>query len=142
MIVRTRFSSQVCLFVCIHSLLLIGCSGNDDGSKIKLPPLGTVQGVVKLYGKPLENAFVDYFPADMNGSSGKTDKNGAYTLIYNASANGATIGEHTVRIYTKPGGALGSTMEELVPAKFNVKSELKATVKAGDNKIDFDIGQK
>lgn len=124
-------------------MLLIGCGGSDDdGGKVKLPPLGTVSGIVKLYGKPLENAFVEFVPADMNSSNGQTDKNGAYTLTYKASTKGATIGEHTVRIYTKPGGAAGSTMEELVPAKFNVKSELKATVKAGDNKIDFDIGQK
>lgn len=137
-IVQTRIVSRIALPLCVGSLFLIGCGGSD-GSKVKLPPLGTVHGVIKLDDKPLENAYVDFNPAGANPSTGQTNSSGAYTLDYSPSVKGATVGEHTVQIKTKVGGAVGAGTVEKVPAKYNEKSELKATVKAGDNKIDFDL---
>ena len=140
-IVQSRFISRLALPLCIGSMFLIGCGGSD-GSKVKLPPLGTVHGVIKLDDKPLENAYVDFIPSGANPSTGQTNSSGAYTLDYGSSVKGAAIGEHAVQIKTKVGGAVGAGTVEKVPPKYNTKSELKATVKAGDNKIDFDLKSK
>ena len=138
-----RFTRRMTILpLCVGTLFLIGCGGGDSGGKSNLPPLGKVNGIIKLDGKALENAFVEYMPADASASRGKTDSSGAYTLDFNATTKGATLGEHAVRITTKPGAALGAGIVEKVPPQYNVKSQLKATVKAGDNKVDFDLTSK
>ena len=116
---------------------IAGCGG-DDGGKIKPPPMGNVKGTIKLDDKPLANAVVEFIPATARGSSGKTDSNGVYTLMYDQATKGAAVGEHTVKIM----GRTEAGTPEPVPAKFNERSELKATVKAGDNTFDFALKSK
>ena len=117
--------------------VIAGCSDGDAG-KSKLPTLGTVKGTIKLDDKPLPNAQVEFTTPQARGSSGRTDSNGVYTLDYDQSHKGAAVGDHTVRITTK----MEAGTQEQIPAKYNDKSELKATVKAGDQTIDFSIQSK
>lgn len=119
-------------------MILAGCSGADD-SKIKMPKLGKVKGIVKLGGKPLEGATVEFNPGTARPSVGVTDANGSYTLKYDESNLGAAVGEHTVRITTK---SPTSSPVEKVPARYNEKSEEKRSVKEGDNEFDFDLPEK
>ncbi len=73
-------------------------------------------------------------------SSGKTNHNGEYILLYTADQQGAEIGEHQVRITTATdGGDYGKASKETLPAKYNVATELKKEVKAGKNVIDFEL---
>ena len=136
--VQVRCARRLVFALCVGSLFVAGCGGGDTG-KGKLPPLGKVTGTIKLDGKPLENAQVEFVPVNDNVSIGMTDSSGSYTLDYNASNKGAVVGEHTVRVTTKLGGAIGKDTTEKVPAQYNTRSELKASVKAGDNKFDFDL---
>lgn len=136
--IQVRCSRRLVFALCIGSVFLAGCGGGDVG-KGKVPPLGKVSGTVKLDGKPLENAQVEFVPANDNVSIGMTDSSGYYTLDYNATNKGAVVGEHTVKVTTKLGAALGKDATEKVPAQYNTRSELKASVKAGDNKFDFDL---
>lgn len=115
-----------------------GCSGGDDG-KFKVPPLGTVKGTITLDGKPLADASVDFVPATARASTGRTGIDGVYTLTYDESNKGAAVGEHVVKIRTK---VEAGPSPELVLAKYNERSELKATVKAGDNTLDFALQSK
>lgn len=69
-------------------------------------------------------------------STGFTDGDGNYTLNYIRDAQGAAVGWHSVRITA---GDPVTGKPEPVPARYNVKSELRKEVKAGDNKIDFDL---
>ena len=116
----------------------LGCGGPDDR-----PETGRVTGVVLLEGKPLPKAQVMFFPETGRMSQGETDENGKYELIYLRDVSGAKVGNHKVQITTSMRhiGDDGppTTSPELVPRKYNVDSELTATVEAGDNTIDFTL---
>jgi hypothetical protein len=137
MFVQQRIAFRLFLSLYVSTLGLSGCG--DSGPKP--PALGTVQGVVKLDGQPLENAMVEFTPTTTRPSLGRTDNKGVYTLDFDQSHKGAAVGEHSVRIASKVGVA-GQNVVEKVPPKYNEKTELKATVKQGDNKIDFDLTSK
>lgn len=107
----------------------------------------TVSGAVTLDGKPLEGATVSFTPASgdgggVGGSAGKTDAQGRFTLrTVVADKSGAAVGKHKVSISLykedpkNPDGAGG---KELVPAKYNVKSDLTFDVPSGGtDKADF-----
>ncbi len=111
-----------------------------------------VSGTVKLDGNPLPDAIVKFESADGQYSVGKTDSSGQYTLQFDSEKQGVTPGEKTVRISTaaslgeggeeEDGGSEGqpANKTELVPEKYNKKSELKRTVEPkGDQTFDFNL---
>ncbi len=108
-----------------------GCGGGDR------PDLGRVHGVVTLDGEPLAEAFVHFDPGTVRGSTGVTDANGRYELIYIRNTKGAAIGEHTVRITKRT-----ETAPEILPARYHSQTTLKATVEPGRNEIDFALTSK
>jgi hypothetical protein len=133
-----RFRTH-CRFGFVIGCLLVaaGCSGD------KVPSLGRVTGTITLDGQPLSDATV-IFDGTKPGEPAviaKTDASGNYELYYSRGHKGATIGEHTVHIssYQPPTDEVPKAKKETIPAKYNVKSELKATVTRGQNKIDFDL---
>ncbi len=117
--------------------LTIGCS--DSG-------LGRVTGTIHMDGEPLEDAVVTFYPIiEGEGQSGgasaaRTDAEGKYELSYGRDKMGAEVGEHRVFIVTGEegaGGDYGPAKKETVPKRYNVETELRATVKSGRNVIDF-----
>lgn len=124
-------------------ILMVGCGGSADG-----PERAEVYGVVKMDEKPLPNASVRFVPVDAEEgrpSFGYTDEEGYYELQYSSSTAGAMLGEHVVRISTfnagdedEYGGVLPPT-PETVPVQYNQSSELKRTVRAGDNEFNFEL---
>ena len=134
-------------------LLAVAFLSGGCGSGANLPDLGTVTGTVTLDGKPLVGVTVKFVPANGRTSSAITDASGKYELTYNADNNGAEVGEHTVYVMGQGGEGGGNPNEEggggdasnvepftgTIPAKYNEKSTLKKTVKAGDNTIDFEL---
>lgn len=110
------------------------------------PALASVEGTVRLDGSPLENARVVFTPIGPGRpSSGRTDADGTYSLVYTSDRSGALPGEHAVSITTHVQGDVDSGSvgaPERVPVQYNVNSELKKTVKADDNVIDFDLESK
>ena len=115
--------------VCL--LLLSGCRHGDR------PPLGMVSGTVTLDGKPLADARVIFEPAEGGrASTGSTDAEGKYELIYIRKDKGAKLGPHLVRIsVTNPDAA----NVELLPARYNAQTTLRADVKPGSNEINFTL---
>ena len=117
--------------------LALGCGSGG-------PNVAPVEGKVTFGGKPLADATIRFEPAEgvLPPSVGKTDEEGKYELYYNKDVMGATIGEQIVRITSF--GAIGDDCErqvlpEKVPARYNMKSELKVAVKRGTNTFDFDL---
>jgi hypothetical protein len=125
---------------------LVGCG--DGGAKV-IP----VSGRVTLNGKPLANANVLFSPigkpGEVNagdGSTGKTNADGEYTLTTSHGLAGAQVGTHRVRISVqvqqagtgderRPRG--GWPIAEQIPAKYNdLTFEVTAT---GPIKKDFEL---
>ncbi len=120
---------------------LCGCGESADH-----PDLGRVTGVVTLDGAPLPGAVVGFQPVQGRPSSGLTDNEGRYTLLYTADAQGAIIGTHTVSISTEryadqPDGS-SQLVPEKIPAKYNKKTTLTQEVKAGSNQFNFELTSK
>ena len=118
--------------VVLMSLLiaLAGCGKSG-------PEIAPVHGIVKLDGQPLPNADVQFQPDDsQRASSGRTDADGRYTLMYKRGQPGAMVGPHTVRIWVSPEVVRNPP---IIAAKFDTKSTLHENVKSGDNKFDFDV---
>jgi hypothetical protein len=119
-----------------------GCSSGS--------PFGDVRGEVTLDGKPLDEGVVRFVPV-----AGKTPT--ASALIANgAFSERVPIGSHRVEISSPklPKGISsskqmkrgtvdeGAALEELIPERYNARSELKAEVSAGTNKVHFDLKSK
>lgn len=127
----------------VCGMLTAGCGGSADG-----PETAPVYGVVTMDGEPLPNASVRFVPVgaeEGRPSFGYTDEEGYYILQYSGSAQGAMLGDHVVRISTFNAGEedeYGDILPptpETVPVKYNRDSELKRTVKAGDNEFNFEL---
>ena len=128
-------------------VLAIGC-----GSKKFVP----VSGKVTLNGKALAHATVMFQPVGKpgaieagEGSAGKTDEKGEFTLRSSTGQNGAMVGIHRVSISalnpqvddhdTRPPRG-GWPMADKIPSRYNGKSELTFPVPSGGtNKADFDL---
>src|SRR5262245_387993 len=118
--------------------VVVGCNPEN------LPRLGPVTGTITMDGQPVPDANVTFDGANPGEtvSVGRTDASGKYEIYYSRGHKGATIGEHVVRISTY--GETGDDdnpqfRKETVPARYNAKSELKADVKRGANKLDFEL---
>ena len=142
---RSRRISQL-LFVCCSLTVLIGCNRQKMREGFV-----DVRGTVTLDGEPLHNAQVIIETA--NGTSfARTDVNGNYVAEYSKSLKGAGVGPATVRISTKEVFPDEDVSElevdprsgdhikpELVPAKYNKKSELKIEIKTGGAPYNFEL---
>ena len=119
----------------VSALCLAGCS---DG--LKLVP---VTGTVTLDGLPLEGAKVVFRPVQGRLSAGTTDAEGRYTLRYTDEKAGALPGEHAVQIATVADDEESSAPpREKLPARYNLTSELRATVSAASPQHDFSLDSK
>jgi hypothetical protein len=120
----------ICLAVTAFSW---GCTSRND--------LASVVGKVTLDGQPLPSAFVVFSPTTHGTTSyGRTDAGGNYVMMFTDNEKGAWIGENLVRISTADldrGGGAGP--KERVPVVYNQETTLKADVKRGANRFDFDL---
>lgn len=123
-------------FLSVSAICLFGCS---DG--LQLVP---VTGTVTLDGLPLVGASVVFHPEQGRLSAGTTDAEGRYTLRYTDEKVGALPGEHTVQIATAADDDEDSSAprREKLPARYNLTSELRATVSADSPQHDFALDSK
>ena len=131
----------------LGALLLIlagGCGSSAPRMDYSKAGLVQVRGTVRMSGEPLPGAIV-LFEDPENGtfSSARTDAAGHYSLMFDSVQPGVTKGRKTVRIKTS--GSLGEddpaarSGRELVPARYNTKSELAVEVTGGSSSTDFDL---
>ena len=131
-------------------LIVAGCCALSIGcSRTEGPETAGVSGYVKMDGRPLENAQVQFVPQNAEvgrPSWGRTDEEGYYVLQYSSEKSGALVGEHVVRIKTggeaeedEYGNVTSGPNPETVPAKYNVNSTLTRTVERDGNEINFEL---
>lgn len=132
------------LFALLLLCGLTGCAGNGGEP---LPDLGEVTGTITLDGTPLNKANVTFDPESVDdkgrsrASSAITSADGKFVLQFNSDVSGAAVGKHKV-IISKMSDNPEEAGLQLVPAKYNDKSELTADVTAGENTINFDLKSK
>ncbi|MFO0808562.1 MAG: hypothetical protein U0746_08065 [Gemmataceae bacterium] len=118
-------------FALIAILAAAGCGGGGDKP-------GVVRGEVTLDGKPLASGLIRFVPSD-----GKTGTADAKIVDGRFVAEKVPPGAKRVEIsaakvtgrqkaYDTPDSPVVETTVELLPAKYNVKSELTMTVKPGE----------
>jgi hypothetical protein len=140
---------KACWLIATGLAAVLGCSSGG-------PDVVPVSGTVTLNGKPLANATVAFSPIARpgeviagDGSAGKTDANGDYTLTTSRGVAGAQVGRHRVRITVltrepgtgdrrRPRG--GWPVKNTIPPRYNGDTELTFEVIAGrPNKADFSL---
>lgn len=131
-----RWSAPISVAGVCLSVFLFGCNREN------LPGLGRVAGTITMDGKPVPEALVMFEPVDGSAAPamGRTDSSGNYELYYSRGNKGAKTGENIVRVntYRETGDDDGRQIQkETIPTRYNVSSELKATVNRGNNKFDF-----
>jgi len=116
-------------------ICLTGCSRGPAG--------GHVEGEVTLDGKPLDNAVIRLVPIDgQTGTAGGTTKNGKFELQlpaskYRVEISATKMPNGTGEIERHSSGDV--KVVELVPEKYNTKSELVLDVHTGQNAPHFDL---
>ena len=114
------------------------------------PEMASVSGKVIYKGKPLTKGNVSFVPTDAGRppASGPIGPDGSYTLQTADGRGGAQLGEYNVAISGADPGAPNQDIPGMpistksdVPKKYADpdKSELKRTVAAGSNILDFDL---
>jgi hypothetical protein len=127
-----------------------GCGGRNDQ-----PELGQVTGTITLDGKPLSGIAVVFQPDSGRPARGMTDAEGKYELTYIRQTKGTKVGPNRVEIAPSEDGApeefenvdeesksvtkRSKSGKPTIPSRYNLRSELKAEVKAGKNTFDFQL---
>lgn len=115
----------------LTAVLVTGCGGG----------LNEVTGTVTLDGRPVAGLEVRFEPKDPSiGTTaiGYTQADGTYKLHYPGDKTGAPAGDYTVSITGGDEPPEGGKPVR-VARKYNSDSELTATVKSGQNTIDFAV---
>ena len=136
---RLAISERIGVGVCCLTSLL-GCGGVSGAS---------VSGTVMLDGSPLDDATITFVPTSggQRQAAWTSVKNGQYEI---AAKDGLGTGQFRVEIRAlRPTGEKPNPNEptliptkEVVPAKYNSKSELAANIKPGANTADFELKSK
>lgn len=105
----------------------------------------SVTGQVTLDGNPLPDALVTFIPETKGAriALATTDENGSYRLKSSRNISDVTPGSYKVEITTGtliPDGE--GVTSEIVPPRFNKKTELSREINPGPNQIDFDLKSK
>jgi hypothetical protein len=126
---------------CAALLVVIGFAGcSSEGTK------GTVEGTVTLDRQPLEQGLIRFVPAD--GKSQPADA----TITSGKFKAEVPVGDVRVEItspkvvgkmkmYDTPDSPTVDRIEEAIPPKYNVNTELTMTVPKGKTEKQFDLSR-
>ena len=123
------------------------------------PPFAEVSGVVKLDGKPMPDALVEFLPDPDQGThgpraSGTTDGEGRFRLVRDDEKDGAVVGFHRVLLQDartfpptrreSPGGKLPVMPPSRISARYANATDtpLRQEVKAGPQTITLELTSK
>jgi len=123
--------------------LAAGCSGDNWVMNEQ------VDGTVKLDGKPVANAVVEFVPSvdtkkQAPVSRGTTDEKGHFVLECDNKKSGAVIGKHSVLVLTGRGEDDAKQPVSAVPNVYSnlAKTPLKIDVTADKHTYDLDLTAK
>jgi hypothetical protein len=130
----SRAVATLCVVLC--AVMLAGCA--------KKPDRGTVTGSVTLDGQPLPSGVIHFVPAD--GKTATADSmitDGKFSASVPPGDKKVSISAPKVtgkkRMFDKPDSPEVDVVQELLPAKYNVQTQLTLTVNAGSQEKDFPL---
>lgn len=120
------------------TLALAGCSETASGS---------VSGTVTLDGQPLKDGTVRFVPSDGKSQTASAPvKDGQFTAAVPVGDMRVEFSAAKVlgkrKMYNTPDSPTVDDVAELIPDRFNVKSELKITVRGGSQSETFPLKSK
>jgi hypothetical protein len=144
MIRRNRVYSL--LSTAVMGLAAIGCGGEPSDNL----PREAVAGKVTMDGQPLPKATITFLPAGKEESSATGQiENGEFSIPrergpvageYKVAISHTDQPEGHVKVELKKPGKKAAGYKELIPARYNSKTELKATVpKGGKSDLKYEL---
>ena len=111
------------------------------------PTTGDVTGAVSIDGDPVASGSIAFFPVDgKSPTSGAEIKDGRFEAEVPLGTVKVEIRVSKVvgqkRLYDTPNSPVQAVREEVLPAKYNDRSELTLDVKPGDNEENFELSTK
>jgi hypothetical protein len=112
------------------------------------PAVGTVEGEVTLDGQPLKEGRIALTPLDgQSQTAGATITDGKFALEAPATSMKVEINANRVigkrRVYEdSPQSPVVDVVEELIPPRYNINSELTLEVKPGPQQAKFELKSK
>jgi hypothetical protein len=108
---------------------------------------GTVTGEVTLDGQPLKAGLIKFVPADgLTPTADATIADGKFTAKVPVGQKRVEISASKVvgkqKMYDTPDSPVVEQTAELLPSRYNVRSELTITVKAGTQTERFELQSK
>jgi hypothetical protein len=130
---------SVFLLVLVAALLQIGCSSEATQS--------TVTGTVTLDGAPLADGLISFTAVDLNSQTAEAKiTDGRYEVAVPPGEKRVEIRAAKVtgkqKMYDTPDSPMVDVVTELLPARYNVESELRMTVSEGVNEKPFELKSK
>lgn len=126
-------------FLCVGALLMSGC-GADPNAK----STGKVSGVVTFQGKPVADGVVYFSSKSGVGANAPLAAEGKFAI-----PDAVEVGDYTVTVTPPPpppprpedGPPKPTPAAADIPQKYRSEqtTDLKATVKTGDNAFEFDL---
>jgi hypothetical protein len=108
------------------------------------PSVGTVSGEVTLDGQPLKDGIIKFIPGD--GKTATADapvRDGRYSATVPPGPKRVEVSAPKVvgkrKVYDTPGSPEVDVVSELIPARYNVQSELTMTVAAGRQTMNYEL---
>jgi hypothetical protein len=100
--------------------------------------------MVTLDGNPIRDGAIEFFPLGASGqSAGAAIKDGKYQLDASVGEMKVTINASELvrqeKAYDTPDSPMIDIVRNTIPAKYNTSSELKKTLVAGPNEVNFDL---
>ena len=142
MVIQRRFARGA-TSVSLVVLVVAGCSGHEGPERV------IVSGRIQYQDQPLENGNIQFTPikGTRGPVSGAIIREGQYRV---EGRGGVPVGTHRVEItaYRIPPGVDVDQLdpdeyprEPIVPAQYNVSSELEFTVESGQRSVikDFEL---
>jgi hypothetical protein len=131
----------------------LGCAlaltaGLWSGGCQKGPAIGTVEGEVTLDGQPLKDGRVLFTPVDGQGQTGgATITDGKFTAEMPVAKMTVAINANRVigrkPVYEgDPKSPMMDVVEELIPQRYNVNTELTLDVKEGKQTVKYELKSK
>ena len=137
-----RYVTNSATLICFGCLLTVAAltTGCSKGG----PPMGEVSGTITVDGTPAKIGSSSFFPVDRkSATAGAAIKEGKYTAKVPVGKVKVEIRVSKIvgkkKLYDTPNSPVQPIMKEVLPPKYNDRTELELDVKSGTMEKNYDL---